>query len=998
MRCGSVLYAGAAIALAILRGGIALGDSPAAPTRLAVIAQGQSVPCRGLADLLQVELSRRDGIELVEREEIDRVLAEQTLTASGLVAESARIHLGALLKADGLLFVDQTVSTNNVFHLRLVETKQGYVAGFMIHAAKTPMAQTLAAIDRSLANLSLPAEQRVGVSVLAFDNALPANLGAEPIVETFMADVEERLMIELAAIPGALVLERRKLGDVVQEEALSGEARALMAGTLVVDGGLTRAPEIGAQKTDNPQVVLTLRLRNLATGAGKIIKAEGGLPSLRSMEQKVLADLFEVAMALRAEAGSGMLQAEVKILDDLVNRYSLPWAGEAGVALDKSDRKRVESYVKTLAGLFDSVSDDRAKAVALAQVETLCREHGISLSSALRCGSDRSVLVYLKRPETFKNPELSRLLRPLRTALVVELERTALHGRSPGAFDMSVEWLAGVVPLPSERRIRLLTWYDKLHADPATSDSMRYFLSTYLLYVTRWSSVDLAKFRKSDDPVCRFHANRVLLTGAKTRREQIEYSDAMLEDLGAFLARTKGVNMEWHFLHTGARVARSGQKYTPNRWPSESLRDLNRYRPEFKETVQRKFFERMKGLLDEKDFGAIDFLECDLMLTTIPEREVFDWMCQIIDQGKTVRHTEELIDNLERWRTKILARHPEFQQKSRLKERVLFSVQTDGERLRQLTRPPANANRSSSVSIQRILVDGDTLWVGMQGGPLAVRSDKLSWYNPMGEGVKSQWYRLLGVLEIDLARGAVKSERARWFPLGGGDILAKSFYPLGNMFRIGDFLAMHNPGVGIVAIPVRDRDMAGCRLLGFDEGLPLDASAFGNGYSGSLVEMPRGVCLALRQWIVHWDFDTWQSRIILDVEDPASDLGYPDRGKYIMALQSDPQTEDLWLNVGVISRIDKTSSGVGTAATPTCFHAKGFSGGWKEIPKEEWPPRSEQGLKIDSARRLLKDSMVLDVRDVALWRDEIIVLHGPDDDHLKLSVFSPREDGGESEH
>ena len=116
-----------------------------------------------------------------------------------------------------------------------------------------------------------------------------------------------------------------------------------------------------------------------------------------------------------------------------------------------------------------------------------------------------------------------------------------------------------------------------------------------------------------------------------------------------------------------------------------------------------------------------------------------------------------------------------------------------------------------------------------------------------------------------------------------------------------------------------------------------------------------------------------------------------------MALQSDPQTEDLWLNVGVISRIDKTSSGVGTAATPTCFHAKGFSGGWKEIPKEEWPPRSEQGLKIDSARRLLKDSMVLDVRDVALWRDEIIVLHGPDDDHLKLSVFSPREDGGESE-
>ena len=63
----------------------------------------------------------------------------------------------------------------------------------------------------------------------------------------------------------------------------------------------------------------------------------------------------------------------------------------------------------------------------------------------------------------------------------------------------------------------------------------------------------------------------------------------------------------------------------------------------------------------------------------------------------------------------------------------------------------------------------------------------------------------------------------------------------------------------------------------------------------------------------------------------------------------------------------------------------------------ERPPRSEQGRKIDNARRLLRDSMVVDVRDVALWRDEIIVLHGPDEDHVKLSIFSPVEEGGESE-
>ena len=43
----------------------------AEPVRLAVIAEGNSESCRNLADLLQVELSKREDLELVDREEID---------------------------------------------------------------------------------------------------------------------------------------------------------------------------------------------------------------------------------------------------------------------------------------------------------------------------------------------------------------------------------------------------------------------------------------------------------------------------------------------------------------------------------------------------------------------------------------------------------------------------------------------------------------------------------------------------------------------------------------------------------------------------------------------------------------------------------------------------------------------------------------------------------------------------------------------------------------
>ena len=41
--------------------------------------------------------------------------------------------------------------------------------------------------------------------------------------------------------------------------------------------------------------------------------------------------------------------------------------------------------------------------------------------------------------------------------------------------------------------------------------------------------------------------------------------------------------------------------------------------------------------------------------------------------------------------------------------------------------------------------------------------------------------------------------------------------------------------------------------------------------------------------------------------------------------------------------------------------------------------------------------MVTDIRDVTLWRDNIIVLYGPDDDNMKLSIFSSVDEGGGSE-
>ena len=968
-------------AVAVLMAAFAAVPAAATPTRLAVIAQGQSAPCRGLADLLQVELSRRDGIELVEREEIDRVLAEQTLTASGLVAESARIHLGALLKADGLLFVDQTVSTNNVFHLRLVETKQGYVAGFMIHAAKTPMAQTLAAIDRSLANLSLPAEQRVGVSVLAFRNGLSGDLKTHPIVQAFMADVEERLMVELAAIPGALIVERRKLGDVVQEEALSGDARALMTGTLLVDGGLTLAPEISAQKAIHPQVVLSFRLRNLATGESKVVEAQGSLFGLRSLERQVLDDLLAAAREVRAQAGAGALQAEVGVLDDLVRRHYLLWAGEAAAALDGGDRKRVETFLKMLVGKFDELPDDRAKALTLARIETTCREHSLSLVSTLGVGVDRVVLNFLKRQDTFQDPELRRLLQPLRIALRAELDARGKRSRHVSTFDSSVEWLSGVVAHASERRRCVWSWVEKLKADPGTTSAMRYFLSTYPIYAFRWGSEDLKRFSNTDDPVLRFHANRVLLRNARSRPEQLAHCDAMMADLDAFLRQTTGLdNSFWQFLNQAGRFGSGSKRNVFNRWPSEAIRDIYLHRPDWKETVQRKLFERLKGLLEERDFATIDSLECDLMLTSIPDREIFDWLNDILQKHKYPSSF------FEQWRADLLARHPEFRDGVKLQERVLLSVKNDGARLPALAPLPIGADRKARLSVQRLLLDGDSLWVGISGDPVAV------------VGERTQWYNFLGLLEIDLKTGRLKSERARWFPLQGNDRTYTTTFALGSMVRSGDYLAVFHPAIGVVAVPIQDKGMERCRVLGFREGLPISDKFTWEGFSGSLTRVPGGVCLGLKQWLVFWNFQTWESRILLDTENFASSLGYEDQGKSIASVSYNSETGDFWISVHVTIRSHVTSRSVSTVADVKHFRGTWLSGEWEEVTKNGLPPPSERALKIGRARQALKDAMVGNLGDIVVWRDMIVVRYGPDADHWMVSAFSPfeQEDCGEN--
>ncbi len=100
----------------------ALAQSNATPARLAILAADRAL---GVADdMLTAAFSKREGVVLLERAEIEKVYREQQLSA----ANQDLIKLGQILGADGLALLQiVTEGTNQFLQSRLIAVKPGVV-------------------------------------------------------------------------------------------------------------------------------------------------------------------------------------------------------------------------------------------------------------------------------------------------------------------------------------------------------------------------------------------------------------------------------------------------------------------------------------------------------------------------------------------------------------------------------------------------------------------------------------------------------------------------------------------------------------------------------------------------------------------------------------------------------------------------------------------------------------------------------------------------------
>ena len=272
--------------------------------RLAIISgQGEERPSDLVIAELETTLSNYEGLELLERQEIDRVLTEHKLQLTGFVSPAAAVQVGQLLAADTLLFVQKAPvvkakegpeGAGAQCWLKVVEVKTGIIlkSRFFDEQAlidvPTPAAQhVLSALEKQTATSGT----RTYLAVLGIHSQEPGHR-----LDGTARGVAAVLASDLTASPDIVVLERTQLKHLISEKDLAGAALAIKSSAVLLKGGLRQTPE-------RDQWVLDLFLGKVAGGEEEplSVSATGkDIPALRIAAAKAVADALRVRPVAQA--------------------------------------------------------------------------------------------------------------------------------------------------------------------------------------------------------------------------------------------------------------------------------------------------------------------------------------------------------------------------------------------------------------------------------------------------------------------------------------------------------------------------------------------------------------------------------------------------------------------------------------------------------------------------------------------------------------------------
>jgi hypothetical protein len=223
---------------------------PAPPTpartgaaRVALVTAQPLEAARTLQDLALVTLSKEKGIDLLQRDAMDKLLAEQKLSLSGLVEAKSAVQLGKILAVDCLGVIDVSLEAKEALGFVLFDATTGarlYDDGFAEDKTEQQLRAIVKGVQAGVQKWRAGTKQLKTVCVLPARNAdLPRSMDA--YCEALGAALERQLLQH----PSITTLERKWLDSVNQEKTIASAAlaRELLASVLVIDLEIARSPQ-----------------------------------------------------------------------------------------------------------------------------------------------------------------------------------------------------------------------------------------------------------------------------------------------------------------------------------------------------------------------------------------------------------------------------------------------------------------------------------------------------------------------------------------------------------------------------------------------------------------------------------------------------------------------------------------------------------------------------------------------------------------------------------
>lgn len=320
----------------------------AAPVKLAMVAE--SPEAAEVVDLLTVEFSKNDQVQLLERAEIEKVYREQALSAGN----RDYLKLGRLLGADGLLVLGlQKEGTNQFLGARLIAVKPGVV----LTAEKFPwpvkdLTGWSAPFARHLnvfaPKLSVLVKDAVPISVVNLRSALASDEAKETEAQLKLLTIER-----LSREQRIFVLERQRMQLLSGEKELKADESAFWNGSYLLEG------TIDQNGYSQDTVTLNGRLTPPKGGAPLLFEVSGSRTNLVEVENLLamkVAELLKINSA--AKEWQAADEAEQYFKDA---QWALQWkayteaqmAADAAWALGKKDQDCATSRIRACLAILN---------------------------------------------------------------------------------------------------------------------------------------------------------------------------------------------------------------------------------------------------------------------------------------------------------------------------------------------------------------------------------------------------------------------------------------------------------------------------------------------------------------------------------------------------------------------------------------------------------------------------------------------------------------------